>query len=473
MLRLKGAALFPSTTTDQGRGEAADGRAAARLFPPTTDHGRGEAADGGGATRPLLDPGRQSFVGQVGSQPSFIMNIESLRVKNFKVLQDIDLRNLPPFSVFVGRNGTGKTSLFRVFAFLKACLQDNVRVALNREGGRLGFKEVVSRGHETKNIVIEIQFRLEILKRSRLVTYVLEVGMKGAKPVVRREVLRYKRGRHGKPFHYLDFAHGKGLVVTNEEDFDEEERPLNREERRLDAPDILAIKALGLFGEQFKAASAFRQLIENWHVSDFHIGDARGKKDDQDAVHLSSSGDNLPAVARHLVENEPTIWQRITAKMRERVPGVSEIEVRPTDDGGLLMRYRDGAFVEPFIDRNVSDGTIKMFAYLVLLEDPKPFPILCVEEPENQLYPGLMTVLAEEFLAYAERGGQVFVSTHSPDFLDAVPIDSIYWLEKNGGKTEVHRATAYPMLAELAAGGDPPGVLWNQGLFDTAKLPRP
>ena len=114
-----------------------------------------------------------------------------------------------------------------------------------------------------------------------------------------------------------------------------------------------------------------------------------------------------------------------------------------------------------------------MFAYLVLLEDPKPFPILCVEEPENQLYPGLMTVLAEEFLAYAERGGQVFVSTHSPDFLDAVPIDSIYWLEKNGGKTEVHRATAYPMLAELAAGGDPPGVLWNQGLFDTAKLPRP
>ncbi len=399
------------------------------------------------------------------------MNIESLRVRNFKSLQDVDLRDLPAFSVFVGRNGTGKTTLFRVFAFLKACLQDNVRVALNREGGRLGFTEVVSRGHDEENIIIEVQFRLEILGRSRLVTYLLEVGLNGGKPAVRREILRYKRGRHGAPFHYLDFRDGQGVVVTNEEDFDEEELPLNREQRKLDSPDILAIKGLGLFGEQFKAASAFRQLIENWHVSDFHITDARGKKEDQDAVHLSSSGDNLPAVARHLLENEPEIWSRILAKMRDRVPGVSEIEVRPTEDGGLLMRYKDGAFKEPFIDRNVSDGTIKMFAYLVLLEDPKPFPILCVEEPENQLYPELMTVLAEEFLTYAERGGQVFVSTHSPDFLDAVPLDGIFWLEKAEGSTSVHRATDYPMLVELTKEGDPPGALWNQGLFDSKKLP--
>jgi predicted ATPase len=401
------------------------------------------------------------------------MKIESIRIKNFKTLQDVELTDLPPFCVFVGRNGTGKTTLFRVFAFLKTSLQNNVRVALNREGGRIGFKEVVSRGHEKENIEIEIQFRLELLGRSRLATYHLEIGLDGANPVIRREVLRYKRGRHGKPFHYLDFADGKGLVVTNEEDFDEEERPLKREERRLDSPDILAIKGLGIFGDQFKAASAFRQLLENWQISDFHIDDARGKKEDEDAVHLSSSGGNLPAVARHLLENHPGIWKRIETKMRERVPGVENIEVRTTDDGGLLMRYGDGAFGEPFIDRNVSDGTIKMFAYLVLLEDPKPFPILCVEEPENQLYPELMSVLAEEFLSYSERGGQVFVSTHSPEFLDAVPIENIFWMEKSGGRTSVLRAGMFPLLTDLVARGDPPGTLWNQGLFDTGNLPTP
>jgi predicted ATPase len=143
-----------------------------------------------------------------------------------------------------------------------------------------------------------------------------------------------------------------------------------------------------------------------------------------------------------------------------------------TEDGRLLMRYRDGAFQDPFIDKNVSDGTIKMFAYLVLLADPKPHPILCVEEPENQLYPELMEMLAEEFQQYAERGGQVFVSSHSPDFLNAVPLESIYWLEKEGGGTKVYRAATFPLLKRLVGEGDLPGSLWKQGLFNSQSLPR-
>ena len=156
--------------------------------------------------------------------------------------------------------------------------------------------------------------------------------------------------------------------------------------------------------------------------------------------------------------------------MKERVPGVADVEVVSTDYGRLLMRYRDGAFKDPFLDSNVSDGTIKMFSYLVLLEDSKPHPILCVEEPENQLYPDLMTVLAEEFAAYAQRGGQVFVSSHSPDFLNATPLESIFWLEKKGGVSSVHRASEKELLRRLVAEGDLPGWIWNQGLFESQKL---
>ena len=51
-----------------------------------------------------------------------------------------------------------------------------------------------------------------------------------------------------------------------------------------------------------------------------------------------------------------------------------------------------------------SDGTIKMFAYLVLLYDPRPHPLLSIEELENQLYPDLLPELAEELRDYAQRG---------------------------------------------------------------------
>ena len=399
------------------------------------------------------------------------MNIETIRIKNFKALRDVQITNIPAYCVFVGRNGTGKTTLFRVFAFLKNCLAKNVRTALNIEGGRNGLREVLSRGHEKEDLEIEIQFRLDIAGTNRLVTYRLEIGDTPDKgTIVKREILRYKRGRHGSPFHFIDFTHGEGYAINNEEEFDKPDSELTRESQKLDSPETLAIKGLGQF-ERFKAASAFRQLIENWHISDFHISSARGDKEEEAAEHLSSSGDNLPSVARYLYENHRSAFDLIKQRMQERVPGVTDIAVTVTEDGRLLMRYRDGAFADPFIDKNVSDGTIKMFAYLVLLADPKPHPILCVEEPENQLYPELMGVLAEEFQQYAERGGQVFVSSHSPDFLNAVPLESIYWLEKENGETSIHRAVDAPMLVRLTKEGDLPGYLWNQGFLDSKTLP--
>ena len=148
---------------------------------------------------------------------------------------------------------------------------------------------------------------------------------------------------------------------------------MERETQKV-SPDALAIKGLGQF-ERFKAANAFRQLIEHWYVSDFHISAARGRKDASgDSEHLSESGDNLPLVARTLHEQYPAVFQRILDTMARRVPGVSAVEPLLMDDGYLTLRFQDGSFKTPFLDRYVSDGTIKMFAYLVLLHDPSPDP---------------------------------------------------------------------------------------------------
>jgi hypothetical protein len=56
------------------------------------------------------------------------------------------------------------------------------------------------------------------------------------------------------------------------------------------------------------------------------------------------------------------------------------------NDGRLLLRFNDKGFQDPFYSQQMSDGTLKVFAYLLLLEDPTPPPFLCIEEPENGLY---------------------------------------------------------------------------------------
>lgn len=388
------------------------------------------------------------------------MKIEQLRIKNFRVFRDVDIRNIPPLAIFVGANGTGKSTVFDVFSFLRDALQDNVHVALTRRGG---FSEVVSRGQQGP-ICFEIEFRDE---GGRLVTYILEVGLRGGRGVVEREVLKYRRGQHDKPWHLLDFRFGEGEAVTNEADYGGPDAEMQGESQRLDSADILAIKGLGQF-QRFKVVSSFRRLIERWHLSDFHIHAARPSQAAGYAEHLSPEGDNLPLVTQYLFENHREQFEQILDSMKRRVPGVSSVEATETVDGRLVLRFQDGAFRDPFIARYVSDGTIKMFAYLVLLHDPSPHPLLCIEEPENQLYPTLLLELVEEFRDYGRRGGQVLVSTHSHDLLNAAEIEEVYWLEKREGFTQVHRASGDAQLRALVDVGDSLGALWRQGLFGGA-----
>ena len=155
-------------------------------------------------------------------------------------------------------------------------------------------------------------------------------------------------------------------------------------------------------------------------------------------------------------------------KLKTRVPGISHVEAKLTEEGCILLRFQDGAFEAPFLARYVSDGTIKMLAYLTLLYDPEPHPLLCVEEPENQLYPTLLWELAEEFRAYAQRGGQVFISTHSPDFLNAAALDEVFWLQKEDGYTKIRRAKVDEQVAAYMQEGDQMGYLWKQGFFKGA-----
>ncbi len=389
------------------------------------------------------------------------MKIESIRLKNFKTFKSLELTEIPQLAVFVGANGTGKSTLFEVFGFLRDSLNNNIRQALQKRGG---YKEVISRG-ETDNIEIELQFRIEIAQKERLVTYILILSESDGIPIIEREILRYKRGSYGSPFHFLDFKTGEGYAITNEEMFDKPDAELSREFQKLGSPDILAIKGLGQF-QKFKAANAFRTFIENWHVSDFHITDARPSQEAGYAEHLSPTGNNLPLVAQFIFEKHPKVFDTILLKMKERAPGISDVKAVATEDGRIILKFQDGSFKDPFIARFVSDGTIKMFAYLVLLYDPKPHPLLCIEEPENQLYPTLMEELMEEFRDYSNRGGQVFISTHSPDLLNHAELTDVFWLVKKDGFTSIQRANDNELISAMFAEGNQLGYLWKQDFFN-------
>ena len=203
------------------------------------------------------------------------MKIEAIRLKNFRAFKDVEIRNMPKMCVFIGANGTGKSTLFNVFSFLKDAMTEDVHVALAKLGGSRGFQEVRSRNTEGP-IEIELKFRGETA--GPLITYSLSINEKNGASVVEREVLKYRRGSKGQPWHFLDFRNGEGEAVTNEPDKVTAEEDLKRESQTLKSPDTLAVKGLAQF-KKFHAAMELGDLISNWHLSDFHVQRARPEQE--------------------------------------------------------------------------------------------------------------------------------------------------------------------------------------------------
>ena len=136
-----------------------------------------------------------------------------------------------------------------------------------------------------------------------------------------------------------------------------------------------------------------------------------------------------------------TILDRIAAK----IPGIASIDTQVTEDKRVLLRFNDGAFDDPFFAQQMSDGTFKVFAYLLLLEDPDPPPFICIEEPENGLYHKLIWRPWHRSSALHATGRknapQIFVTTHQPYFVDAWrPKRSGFW--KKAGWL-FHRASRF------------------------------
>ena len=118
----------------------------------------------------------------------------------------------------------------------------------------------------------------------------------------------------------------------------------------------------------------------------------------------------------------------------------------------------------PSTRNRMSDGTLKVFAYLIMLEDPEPPPFICIEEPENGLYHKLLEILAEELREHAtgkKNAPQIFVTTHQSYFVDALKPDDTWILEKQAdGFAAVRRASNDEVVSAMVTEGLPLGGLW-------------
>lgn len=425
--------------------------------------------------------------------------IEGFKVTNFRALKDVTLGKLwkqqaapalTPMTAVIGKNGVGKSSLFDAFGFLADVLRSGVEEACDMRG-RGGFDRIRTRG-QTEPIEFEVYYKED--QSTRPITYELSVDLdRSGRPYVVRERLRQRRKGQtsGRPYSFLILNEGRGVAWKGEQvgsNVDETRLPFDvsslieelrvkpeAEESReseiieLDDKRKLGIATLGAL-RQHPRISAFRRFMEGWYLSYFTPDAARGLPMAGPQQHLNVHGDNLGNVVQFMQRENPKVFETILAHIAAKIPGIEKIDTERTPDGRLLLRFNDRGFQDPFYAQQMSDGTLKVFAYLLLLEDPSPPPFLCIEEPENGLYHKLLESLAQEFRTHAtgkKGGSQIFVTTHQPYFVDALRPEEVWILEKGiDGFSSVRHASDDQIVSAMVNEGLPLGGLWYSDYLD-------
>lgn len=425
--------------------------------------------------------------------------IEGIGISNYRVLKDITLgklwtehaQPLTPITAVIGKNGVGKSSLFDAFGFLADCLKLGVEEACDALG-RGGFDRIRSQGSRGP-IGFRICYREE--PNAQPITYVLLIEKEDSgRPYVLYEFL-HQRGEgqeSGQSFLILEVMKGQGLawkgnaqgqqvdeaapVLSDLSAFIQQterestgEKSAEIETFELQDKRTLAIATLGAL-KQHPRIAAFCRFLEGWYLTYFTPDAARSLPLAGTQKHLNVHGDNLGNVVQFMQREHPDRFASILASIAGKVPGIDRIDTQQTPDGRLLLRFNDKGFQDPFYAQQMSAGTLKVFAYLLMLYDPSPPPFICIEEPENGLYHKLLEVLLAEVRNHAigeKDASQIFMTTHQPYLIDALKPEETWILEKGAdGFATIRRASDDATVKAMVDEGLPLGGLWYSNYLD-------
>lgn len=406
--------------------------------------------------------------------------IQGIRIKNYGSLRDFRMGRLlsdqaamplDNMVAIIGPSGNGKSTLADAFGFISDCLETDVEAACDK-GNRGGYDQLISQGSDGE-LEFEIYYREN--NNSSPITYELKIGKdKNDRPVVKEERLRQRRPGQsvGRPLSFLHLIDGKGVAYEGNsggQDDDSEKAPEGTAtEVELSDKRKLGIVTLGAM-KQYTRIERFLEFLKSWYLCYFTPDRARQIQNAAPAPYLNRTGDNLNNVAQYMYRENKEDFKKILRDIQSKIPNIEKIEPEKLANGQMTLKFYQKGFDKPFYSQRMSDGTLKLFAYYMLLHEKNPRQLVFIEEPENGLYHQYMTSLASEMVANVGSGKytkQIFVTTHSPFFVNALQPEQVWVLEKGkDGFSTARRASDYPMVKEMIESGAQLGDLWYSKYF--------
>ena len=367
--------------------------------------------------------------------------IESVHIRGFRSLEDVEITDMPQAAVLIGANGSGKSNFIRFFEMLSwMLLSRRLGEFVERQGG--ADDQLFGGNRTTPRMEAEIRMRTD--KGRNDYRFVLA----HAHPdrfFFSEEAFRFSGSNFPSQaqWQHLDSGHREARIVDEAQS--QESDGVNR-----------------------ITANTITNLLRNCSVYQFHdTSDSSNFKstwDVSEAHRLRSHGGNLAAVLHRLERRDVRRYEMICSHIGRILPGFDRFVIEE-DYNKVLLRWKAKWTDKTFGPHLTSDGSLRFFALVTLLNlPPEILPdVILLDEPELGLHPAAITLIGGMIKALSQER-QVIVATQSPLLVNAFDLDEVVALELQNGRTEFRKLKEDDYRVWLEDNFTP-GDLWQKNLL--------
>lgn len=351
------------------------------------------------------------------------LQLKSIKIQGYRPFKDF-FASFGPLEVFVGANGSGKSSLFEFLKFLRDSLDQDIPPEI--VAGSIGQEVFHKPGPERFWWDLEVS-----LSQHDLISYQGELLGPMGHTRVSFEQVQTIPPKGTNPYILMNVRQGQGVAQDPESKTSMKQKIALRRSNQLALSTATNPEMITLYN--------LREYIRGWRFyNSFNIATDKIRKPvliEQEPVLREDAG-NLSSLLHYFMTEHYPIFDELQQHLRSVIPGFKGLTVKARGGPGEVIAF----WKERGVDTNLtladlSDGILRLICWIALCLQPNPPPLICIDEPDQGVHPRTLPILAGLFEKACDHT-QIFLATHASYFLTQFDISRIAVLRKEDGKAK-------------------------------------
>ena len=355
------------------------------------------------------------------------MKITALNIDGFRSFQNMTAE-FTSLQVIVGANGTGKTSLFDFLRFLRDAMAQEIPPQVVR--GAIGEQPFHSNNNE--QIDWSLTFDNDLVYHGKI------LGPVGQIKVIEERLVNSE-------FTYLAREDNQRGKIYE----DSPETPLPQS-LNTGKPSTLLLNTVN--NAMYGTTYTLKEYIDSWRFYGgftFNKVSLRRPVLIEESPQLVEDGRNLSALLHFLMTEHRLLFNELETHLQSVIPNFEYLTVKARGGPGEVMAFwkERGSPAELSL-ADLSDGILRLLAWLALCLHPNPPQLICIDEPDIGIHPRALALLAG-LLQKASLKSQILITTHQSYLLSCFDLEQIAIMRKEQGQIVFRKPANSAMLVDM------------------------